>query len=63
MNEFLNLSFLLMCATVVINLYVAYADRRGTDVGDRIDRQCRWIFPLVYFGLNAIAVVVTFFFV
>jgi hypothetical protein len=63
MNEFLNLSFLLMCATVVVNLCVAYADRHGTDLGDRIDRQCRWIFPLVYVGLNAIAVVVTFYFI
>ena len=63
MNEFLNLSFLLMCATVVVNLYVAYADRRGTDLGDRIDRRCRWMFPLAYFGLNAIAVLVTFYFI
>jgi hypothetical protein len=63
MNEFLNLSFLLMCATVVVNLYVAYADRQGADLGDRIDRRCRWIFPLIYFGLNAIAVVVMFYFI
>jgi hypothetical protein len=62
MNEFLNLSFLLMCATVAINLYVAYADRRGNELGDRIDRHCRWIFPLTYFGLNAITVVVVFLF-
>lgn len=63
MNEFLNLSFLMMCATVVVNLYVAYADRHGGDLGDRIDRRCRWIFPLIYFGLNAIAVVVMFYFI
>lgn len=62
-GEFLNLSFLMMCATVAVNLYVAYADRQGTDPGDRIDRRCRWIFPLVFFGLNAIAVVVTFYFI
>ncbi len=63
MNEFLSLSFLLMCATVVINLWVAYADSQGSDVGDRIDRCCRWIFPLVYIGLNALAVLVMFYFV
>jgi len=62
MNEFLNLSLLLMCATVVINLYVSYADRRGDGRGNRVDRHCRWIFPLTYLGLNAIAVAVAFFF-
>ncbi len=62
MNEFLNLSFLLMSATVVINLYVAYADRHGHERGDRIDRRCRWIFPLAYFGINALARVAAFLF-
>ena len=62
MNGFLNLSFLLMCATVVINLYVGAADRRGHELGDRIDRRCRWLFPLAYFGLNAIATAVAFLF-
>lgn len=62
MNEFLNVSMLIMCATVVVNLYVAYADRCGEERGDRIDRHCRWVFPLVYFGLNAAAVVVAFVF-
>ncbi len=63
MNGFLNLSFVLMCATVVINLYVGTVDRRGHQRGDRIDSNCRWIFPLTYFGLNAIMLVValTFF--
>jgi hypothetical protein len=53
MNGFLNLSFLLMSATVVINLYVGIADRHGHERGDRIDRRCRWLFPLIYFGLIA----------
>ena len=62
MNGFLNISFLLMCATVVINLVVGAADRRGHQHGDRIDRCCRWLFPLTYFGLNAIALAVTLLF-
>ncbi|HQZ64615.1 MAG TPA: hypothetical protein PLY87_06045 [Planctomycetaceae bacterium] len=60
MNWFVNFSFLLMSATVVINLYVAAADKLEHQTGDRIDRRCRWIFPLVFFGLNAIAISVAF---
>lgn len=52
MHGFLNLSFLTMCATVVINLVVGGLDKQGKfELGDRIDRACRWIFPLAYFGL------------
>ena len=51
-HAFLNISFLTVCATVVINLVVAVLDKKGEiDAGDRIDRYCRWIFPLGYFGL------------
>ncbi len=61
MNAFLNLSFMLMSATVAINLYVGAVDRRGHhQQGDRIDRRCRWIFPLAYLGLNALALVAAF---
>ena len=52
MHGFLTLSFLTMCATVVINLVVNTLDKRGkTEIGDRIDRRCRWGFPLAYFGI------------
>ncbi|MDA2919386.1 hypothetical protein MYX76_07840 [Desulfobacterota bacterium AH_259_B03_O07] len=52
MHGFLNLSFITMCATVVINLVVGALDKRGeSELGDRIDRGCRWVFPLAYFGL------------
>jgi hypothetical protein len=52
MHGFLNLSFLTMCATVVINLVVGALDKRGKfERGDRIDRRCRWGFPPAYFGL------------
>lgn len=51
-EAFLNLSFLVMCATVVVNLVVGAYDQAGrSDAGDRIDHQCRWIFPLAYLGL------------
>jgi len=56
-NAFLNVSLLLMCATVVVNLVVGHLDRRGrNEVGDRIDRRCRWVFPAVYLALNGVAV-------
>ena len=53
MNGFLNLSFFIMCSTVVINLVVGAYDRQGrAEAGDLVDRRCRWIFPLTYFGLT-----------
>ncbi len=52
MNGFLNISFLVMCSAVVINLIVGAADKRGDErLGDWIDRRCRVLFPIVYFGL------------
>ncbi|MGB8331620.1 MAG: hypothetical protein WCE62_15945 [Polyangiales bacterium] len=63
MNGFLNLSFVIMCATVVINLVVGIRDARGqSEVGDRIDRLCRWTFPLAYFGSLLVMVGITFIF-
>ena len=63
MNGFVNLSFLIMCATVVENLIVGEYDNQGkSDVGDRIDYHCRWIFPLVYFGLLIFMLMVAFIF-
>ena len=63
MHGFLNLSFLTMCATVVINLVVGALDRRGkSELGDRVDRRCRWIFPFTYFGLILLMVGATFLF-
>lgn len=51
-HGFLNLSYLTMCATVVINIIVGEHDKRGEfERGDLIDFRCRWLFPLVYFGL------------
>jgi len=64
MTGFLNLSFFVMCATVVMSLVVDACDKKGKpELGDLIDFRCRWIFPLVYFGLLFIgtAVALTFF--
>ena len=61
MNAFLNISFLTMVGTVVINLVVGTLDQQGwSEVADRIDRRCRWIFPLTYFVFILIAFGVAF---
>jgi hypothetical protein len=52
-----------MCSTVVINLVVGALDKRGkAELGDCIDRRCRWVFPLTYFGLILVILGVTFVF-
>jgi len=61
MHGFLNLSFLLMCAAVVVNLVVGSFERRGDPERARaVDRKSRWIFPLLYFGLNGVIVAIAF---
>lgn len=56
MMAFMIISFLMMCATVAVNLKVASLDNSGRfEAGNRVDKYCRVIFPLLYFG--AIAVV------
>ena len=63
MHGFLNLSFFIMCTTVVINVVVTALDQQGrSEAGDRVDRRCRWIFPLIYFGLILVMVGATFVF-
>ncbi len=52
LHGFLNLSFVIMCSTVVINLMVGEHEKKGEyELGDRIDERCRWGFPLMYFGV------------
>ncbi len=61
MNAFLNVSFLTMVGTVVVNLVVGSFDQQGKpEIGDLIDRRCRWIFPLAYFSLILVAFGVAF---
>jgi hypothetical protein len=51
-HGFLGISFLAMCATVVVNVVVGTLDKKGkSKLGDLIDLRCRWLFPLTYFGL------------
>lgn len=60
-NGFLNFSFFIMCATVVANLVVGGYDRGGQpEAGDRLDRICRWAFPLAYGLLLALALILAF---
>lgn len=62
LNAFMVMSMFLMSATVAVNLVVAGFDKRGDIVlGDRIDRACRWGFPLLYAIMTGLSVVVTFF--
>jgi hypothetical protein len=61
-NGFLNMSFFVVCASVVVSLWVGWLDRHGqTAAGDLIDRRCRWVFPVVYLGLLLLVVGLTFF--
>lgn len=61
MHGFLNLSFFVMCATVVVNLVVGSCDRKGrSELGDLIDHRCRWIFPITYFGLIPVIFLVAY---
>lgn len=54
-NIFLNLSFLTMTMTVIMNLVVgALATKGRHDTGELLDLRCRWLFPLAYGGLNAV---------
>lgn len=50
MSGFLAINYLLIGATIVVNLRVDHFDRSGRRAdGDALDRRCRWIFPLLYF--------------
>lgn len=61
LNGIVNLSLLTMCATVLTNLVVGSCDKKGNlKRGDIIDFRCRWIFPLVYFGLISLMTVIAF---
>lgn len=63
MNGFVNLSLIIMCATVVVNLVVSSYEKQGrSDIGDIIDYRCRWIFPLVYFSLLILFAIIAYVF-
>ena len=55
MHGFLYSTYLLLAASVVVNLAVAKLDQAGRQSrGNRIDAACRWAFPLAFVGLNAL---------
>ena len=55
MMAFMIISFLMMCATVAVNLKVASLDNSGRfEAGNRVDKYCRVLFPLFYFGATAV---------
>jgi hypothetical protein len=59
MHGFLNISFFVMCAAVVVNLRVAHFDKTGRAAhGDLLDKRCRIAFPSIYLGLTSLITVV-----
>ena len=53
--SFMIISFMMMCASILVNLRVAALDNSGRQAeGDRMDRLCRVIFPTGYVLLNAL---------
>ncbi|MDG2306891.1 MAG: hypothetical protein P8R42_20050 [Candidatus Binatia bacterium] len=58
LSTYLLISFITICASVIVNLAVGWIDQLGDyALGDRVDLHCRWIFPLGY--VSAIAVTST----
>ncbi|MEJ2311650.1 MAG: hypothetical protein P8Y11_04610 [Gemmatimonadales bacterium] len=57
MSSFMYLSYLALAASVLVNLRVAALDKR-TEVaaGDRLDRTCRWLFPVGYLACLGLTV-------
>lgn len=54
-NVFVNLSFMVMCASIVINLIVGELNRSGRgDQADALDNRCKVVFPAVYLSLIAV---------
>jgi len=59
-NALISFSLLVMCATVFVNLRVGALEKKGEiERSERVDRRCRWMFPLAYSTLVVIAVVYT----
>ena len=57
LSSFLMISYLTLVAGVIVNLRVGALDRRGdVEKGNRLDRICRWLFPLGYLSMIALMV-------
>jgi hypothetical protein len=58
MAGFLAINYVLLAATIVINLRVDQLDRAGRSAeGDALDLRCRWLFPLLYFVVSPLLLV------
>jgi hypothetical protein len=54
-NVFVNLSFMVMCASIVVNLVVGELNRSGRgEKADALDNRCKVLFPLVYLSMLGI---------
>ena len=52
MAGFIMINYLLLAATIVVNLRVSVLDHSGRQQqGDKLDRRCRWLFPALYFAV------------
>jgi len=57
LSSFLLISYLTLVAGVIVNLFVGWLDRRGrVEFANRVDRRCRWIFPLAFIATNAVMI-------
>jgi hypothetical protein len=56
MTGFLYSTYLVLGVGVIVNLVVARLDRSGRrELGDRVDRSCRWAVPAGFVGVNALS--------
>jgi len=56
MSVFLYSIYVMLAATIVVNLRVAHLDKSGRlAAGDRLDLRCHWLFPVLFLGFNAIS--------
>lgn len=60
-DAFMILTFLILALGAVINIIVDKLNRHGHKlVGDKVDRICRWAFPLSYSTLTVLLIIVFF---
>ena len=56
LDKFILLSVVMIASTLVVSVTVDGLKSRGRD-GDAVDRICRWVFPLAYYGTIAFVVI------
>jgi hypothetical protein len=56
MSGFLYSTYLVLGAGIIVNLVVSKLDQAGRrELGNRLDRTCRWAVPAGFFGANALS--------